>query len=336
MFMNKVMRVSVLILSVVAIQSWASPPAPGDGQTESGLKLNVGLSFTVVEGIPDPQTEAYDINFDRKVKIGDSYDLKVTGSQVKSVKMTSEGAEIQNESSNVEVTFTGVYTILQLDEDGEVSAFKLDVESFFSKAEGITLPIASKGDVVKISKRGEEGSLTLNGKAFPAETRGLVDIVFDAPDDGASDEDIFGTTERKKVGDKWPMNMKLAREELLAERGVDFDPANSEGTVEFKKVAKVSGIDALTLEMSMDLSGVKGLVPLPKGFKIDKSNATFSMTGTYPLNTRLEAVSSNMNGSITFTGSGKLGPAGSETPHGTMEIAITSKRTISQSPTFLN
>ena len=260
--------------------------------------------------------------------------MQVTGSRFTSLKMTSQGEELQNASENVEVTFTGVYTILKLDEDGEVSAFKLDVESFYGRSEGITLPIASKGDVVKIAKKGKEGSFTLNGKPFPGETRHLVKIIFDAPHDGASEADLLGATGRKRVGDKWPINMELAKDGLLSHLDATFDPANAKGTVELKKVNKVNEVEGLVLEMSIECNGVKGLVPVAKGFKVDKSKLTHSQTDCYPSNTRLESLSSNMTGSFTFIGSGKLGPKASDAPNGTMEVIMTMKQNITKSPRF--
>src|SRR5688572_8530382 len=141
-------------------------------------------------------------------------------------------------------------------------------------------PMLPAGTKVIASRPGRETVFEIAGKPATDAVAKALDLAVEITSGGPTDDEIFGTTERKKVGDRWPLNealaLKDANEKLVAS---GLNVTSVKGTTTLQKVTKEGGVEVLHLLGNMTATAS----PAAKGpFTSADTTMTITFTGAYP------------------------------------------------------
>jgi hypothetical protein len=180
-----------------------------------------------------------------------------------------------------EVNFQGTAAVLEI--DGKEAAIKIafTVERFTATRDGRTVDLLSPGSVIIADDRAQQ-PISLKGGTMDDNVREAFLMVHSVHKEGAAtDDDIFGTKERKSIGDTWSINVARAFDSLKDD-GIIVPPGHLSGRVTLLAKEKVGGIDCLSLRGELVADGIFS-TRLPRDVTVDESKVQATFDGCYPI-----------------------------------------------------
>lgn len=233
--------------------------------------------------------EDYEIRLTRPWKVGDKYEMIVSASGFRLATTTTEGQYPKKGMGTVKATMEGIMTVREVDEHQRKKKISLIVTK---------CQIAPNGDVneteplqkgTQIVARVENGKVlfSVDGNPPTRETVHLLNAFIDLPTAKETDDEMLGTKERKKVGDRWDINAAQALRPF-SNKDITVSPAKSNGSAKLEKIAVVDGIACLQLNIKMESNDV-GISFADGTVATGSISVTFS--GAFPVDASLPCMS---------------------------------------------
>jgi hypothetical protein len=168
--------------------------------------------------------------------------------------------------------------VLEASVKGNVLRATLTVRRLTKESGGVSLELAKPGEVVTARLVGRERVFELRGARLAADLQAALGAALPLrADDEPTDDDLFGTAQRRRVGESWPANGELFAK--LGAASVTFDPKEVAGTVTLAAVRPVNGEPCLEVRWKLEARrGAFRAGTLPPGFAA--TNSSLSMTGS--------------------------------------------------------
>jgi hypothetical protein len=264
-----------------------------------------------------PAAKDYAIKLHRPLKVGQKFAFSASGTTKGCMAQTLDGKTRKQEEEH-SAELVGVEEILAVDEKGGVTKVAITVEKCV-KIEGEAKTEAiPKGKTVIGQKVNGKKEWRVKDDPDPL-SRDAVDVLellvtLKAATE-ATDDDVFGTTARQKVGDSWPVNAEAAAKDLKR-LAPDLDKSDISGQVKLRGLMTVGGVECL--EVTAELA-VKNVAPpgLPAGVKAEKAEMKAELTIALPTDPSLPRL--REAGAMTFVSVLK-GKVGQEAKDMTVEI----------------
>jgi len=168
--------------------------------------------------------------------------------------------------------------VLEVSARGNVLRATLTVRRLTKESGGATVELAKPGAVVSARLVGRERVFELAGaRLAPDLQTALAAALPLRADDEPTDDDLFGTTQRRRVGESWPANAELFAR--FGAASVTFDPKDVAGTVTLAAVKPVHGESCLEVRWKLEARhGAFKAGSLPLGFS--GTTSSMSVTGS--------------------------------------------------------
>ena len=114
---------------------------------------------------------------------------------------------------------------------------------------------------------------------------------------------VFGTSEKKKVGDSWPIDAEAAAKGL-ADTGLQIPADKIKGELTLHGVVERDGVKCLDIRGEMLLMEMKA--PMPPGIEVTDSGGKATFSGLFPVDEKISALEQNMSMNFTMKASGTI------------------------------
>jgi len=191
----------------------------------------------------------------------------------------------------------GIVTVLKVNKVGSVSQMKLMVDSFTITegkfTEGAVIIGEEKDDKNQFELWDEESKL-----GVPLQDGIAVDALkllftLDDAEDKETEDDVFGTKDKKKVGDSWKINAKALAESADNDK-VKIDPKNVTGKISLAGVIKAGGHECLELKGNFTVKGLKPPADFLRNLRVINSEMTGRVHSKIPVDASLPEVENNV------------------------------------------
>lgn len=228
----------------------------------------------------------YVIRFTRPSKIGDRFRLDAKGTTRESERITV-GGQVQTDEKDLSVHLIAAATVLAVDSRSDATRIEYVIQTCEKTEGGKTEQVLAAGrKVIAESDAQGKTEFTVDGDPALDDISKALGVVISAHTPGSpTDDDIFGTTERKKVGDTWSINTRTAAT-YLSKAGLGVSADNLKGTVSLDAVKTVGGVKALSLTTHMSAEGMT--MELPEFLQIEKSSMAGEFTSLVPVDPEAE------------------------------------------------
>lgn len=217
----------------------------------------------------------YTIKISRPQKVGDTCKTTVDGKQSQATDVTVNGAPQKSENKAMEVQFEGTEKVVEVGANGNATKETVTVDKFSATpAGGAASDLLPKGTVVNASVEGKKQVYEVDGKPVSPDVAQALDMAISLEKGNATDDEIFGTTEKKKKGDTWDINVEKAKADFQKQTEMEISDMTGKVTL-----VDVTGD---TMTFSAKITGtVKP--PLPPVFTIDQAATEATINGTLPV-----------------------------------------------------
>jgi hypothetical protein len=164
--------------------------------------------------------------------------------------------------------------ILEVSPRGNALRATLIVRRLTKESGGVTVELAKPGAVVTARLAGRQRVFELAGARLAPDLQTALGAALPLhADDEPTDDDLFGTTQRRRPGESWPANGELFAR--FGAASVTFDPKDVAGTVTLAAVRPVHGEPCLEVRWKLEARhGAFQAGSLPLGY----SGSTTSMS----------------------------------------------------------
>jgi hypothetical protein len=229
----------------------------------------------------------YEVKLVRLAKVGDRYGLVATGIQEQRMTMTINGQKTPPRDQLMDVALTAKAEVLAVSTGGREMKTTFTVDKLTNTEGAQVTDVLPAGTVVVAERVGKKTEFQIAGAPAKPEVAGALALVISLDSDQSTNDDlIFGTKERKAIGDSWPIDAKAGAADLADKGGLKIDPANLTGTTTL--------VEALPngLRVSAKLAMKDVGIPLPPGMAVTSSNFTAEFSGVFPIDTTKRAIRS--------------------------------------------
>lgn len=236
--------------------------------------------------------ETYVIKIERPGKVGDTADVHVVIDGSRTTTVVRPGAMPSVTTETVKGEVTGREKVTAVDARGDALGLTVTLDKM---VDGTGHEMLAHGSVVKVQRGEKEVTFTLeDGTAVKADARGLLGRMYSTHSaEGPHDEDIFGTAERRKAGDSWPVQAAEAAKGLQRS-GLTVAPQDISGKVSVKGVETGNGAPALRIEGEIIARNLKSDVQ-PNGAKVVGGESHYTFGGLLPVDVTRDYLEQNVH-----------------------------------------
>lgn len=225
----------------------------------------------------------FSILLNRKVKAGDQYGVTGIGHSQQLMNMSMNGQAMPAKQEEMDVEFVAAATVVEATPNGREKRTSFIITKATRTVKGMGSELLPAGTVMVAERVGSKTQFTVDGQPLAADVAKAIDLIVSmGSDEGANDDIIFGTKERKKVGDSWPLNAKAAAEDMTSKSNgaMKLTEKSISGTTTLVEIVKAKTGDALHLAATMKMTDVT--LDLPPGMKVESSHFDAQMKGLFP------------------------------------------------------
>ncbi|HCE42001.1 MAG TPA: hypothetical protein DET40_00440 [Lentisphaeria bacterium] len=249
--------------------------------------------------------QEYEIRFVRPVKAGDKCREISTGSSSQQSTVFSGDQIIKSALVQTTIEMDAETTILEIDKEGHSVKESLLVNSCVIKSEGKDNAAIEKGTVIIVLVKDGKVVFEIDGKAVDESLSLTLALVENLYTGGVSDDDIFGSSEKKKIGDSWKLNTEKVPADM-ARHGISIEAKNIDGSVKLEKLEKSGDMDCLFITAEMTF---KDIIPkLPAGLTVESSAMMNSFSALFPIDTSIPKLDQTLEFKMQMTMTGRPNP----------------------------
>ena len=258
--------------------------------------------------------ETYEIRLVRPMKAGDRFDVSAKVAFEDAVSTSFDGAPIEENKTVAACRLTGELSIVAVTTKGLPKDLRVKLKTVECVEDGKPAEFFKVGDELRLRKSEPDNIAEVNGEAADEIQAQIIESLLSVEDDGeVTDDDVFGTSEKVKVGGEWPVNEKAAVADMARYAVKGLEPAGVNGRTKLLRVSTFENQPALLLRLEMKIDG-KGvsLGSLPENVKATRFHTEFSEEMDLPVD--LAATGGHSKGMVAMEvdGAGKAERGGVE------------------------
>lgn len=164
----------------------------------------------ILHSPPILYAQEYEIRLNRPTKVGEKYRLSTSGHDLTRTVVLVGNNPVQQQLEDFSVELVSSITVLESNPRGEILKFALDIEKCVIKVGGVSKPLLPPGSVVIGVRESNRTVFKMNEAPVDSMAARALDMVAPFAASDVNDDDIFGTRDRKRVGDTWDINTEVA------------------------------------------------------------------------------------------------------------------------------
>ncbi|MFA6956416.1 MAG: hypothetical protein WC538_11145 [Thermoanaerobaculia bacterium] len=249
---------------------------------------------------------SYQIVLDRPTTVGATYGIVSTGHNVEHVIITNGKTVLENKTTETRVALEASATVLAVDENARPAKVKLKLTRLTIAKGNEQLDPFPPGTELIAEADGGAKRFSVGGVAVTENIGKALSLVHAVGSTDETNDDVLGTSEKKKVGDSWPVNAAFAAKSFH-DSGIDASADAVTGETKLVSVSRIDGVDCLQLSSTLEMGSLE--MQLPPGFKMKEGKLSVRYSAAFPIDTSLGKLEESLEGSTSMravqTGGGK-------------------------------
>ncbi len=235
-----------------------------------------------VAAVPDGK---FRIVLFRKATVGERVHLSRTVSDLTSQRVIQNGKVVKNQTLRQHVEFEAVTEVLSVTAKGRPSRTRYTIKRFAARMGRGMKPVFKPGTVLT-AQRGSKAERAITSSSGPLSKEQLAaaKLVISLRKSRANDQEIFGTSEPRAIGESWPINSKRGKQSMEEEGIAKLRSLNGKTTLVAER--QVEGVPCLEVLGRME-ADIEHLPGLPKDTKVVRGKLRARLTGLFPIDPKL-------------------------------------------------
>jgi hypothetical protein len=254
----------------------------------------------------------YSIKLDRPTKVGMVFRSTITGYEEITRVDKKNGIRVDGLAQKKVVSMVSDQKVLEVTDHGFTVKLECTIVKCERTADGRTTELVPPGKKVLVQRKGKATSFMIDNAEVPKETTVALELVLRVYDPAHPTEDeAFGTAERKKVGDSWKGNAEAVFASMR-ESGVPIQKGSVEVNMKLADVQMAGDQKLMTIQGRVNAVMEKGFryPSFPEWLSVADGKMDVSLSNTLPVDPPAPSLGGKRDVTISMTTTGKA-PDGS-------------------------
>lgn len=248
----------------------------------------------------------YAIQLNRSIKVGYKYALEATGLDEQMMSMSVNGQAMPARNIAYTLSVKAKAEVLATTPKGREQKTRFIITKATRTSAGQESDLLAAGTELVAERVGLKTTYVAAGMPVSPEVAKALEVIISMEsDETANDDAVFGTKDRKKIGDSWPIDGVAGAADMNKRGGMKIDPANIMGKSTLVELSKVPQGEVLRIEAEMAMKDVS--IPLPPGVAVTKSSFHATFAGLFPVDANQRALKKLMSMDGALECAGKTG-----------------------------
>jgi hypothetical protein len=244
------------------------------------MMLRVCLVFIAISAT-NVLADEYDVRLFFPAKRGDGYRISTTVKQLQTVRTFIDGTDKGEKSEGLTVELIASITELEVNEKGRATKRQMSLENCIIDSGGEKKTLPSGLQVVAFEKN-KQKVFEINGvPADPLISKAL-QLALPLNPEAPTDDEAFGTREKKSIGDSWPINAEFLSRSLRELYGIVATDVS--GTMRLDDVVRGEQTNYLIVSGAIAIGDFS--MALPLDFRMQSGRVKSTLSGRYPISQR--------------------------------------------------
>jgi hypothetical protein len=226
--------------------------------------------------------QEYQIKLDRPARAGDMTTRSTTITGKLHIVAKDGATVIDDRTTTYTIDYAADITVLAVDSTGNVTRDTHRIIKCRRFDGDVSTDYFQSGAVVTASFENGREVFTKDGKPVTPQQAGILRTLITLNPYGHTEDQVFGTTAPKKVGDVWPINAALEAQDLVGE--MPKAPSYS-GKAQLVGLVPVGGVDCIEIQVNMSNSSFAPVAP--RGVSVISGASNLTAVSDYPVDTAL-------------------------------------------------
>jgi len=258
--------------------------------------------------------ETYEIRLVRPMKAGDRFDVAVKMALDDSMATSFDGDETEDNKTVAACRLTGELRIVEVTSKGLPTEVRLKLKTVECIENGEPAEFFKAGDELHLKKDQPENVTEVNGEPAEDIQSQVIEAILGVEAEGeVTDDDVFGTTQKVKIGAEWAANPIAAVADLARDEITGIKPSEFKGTTKLVEMTRFENQPALRLRMESKVNAKYASLPaLPESVKAIRFLAEFSGETDLPTDPHSNSGRTKGMSKLEVDGAGKIEQDGVE------------------------
>jgi hypothetical protein len=248
------------------------------------MKYTLALFFWGILCCANSNGQDYEIRLHRALNAGAKYRIVASGQAFERIDLFAGGKQVNQKEEGISFDLDATATALAVDPLGRPIHYTLLIEKLLASPDGGNRVTLERGTVITGRLEGQRVVLTVGDTPIDALAAKIIGILIPTPTTTGTDDDVFGTRERKKVGDTWPINAEAAARYLSELLKSGIHDSNIKGETTLSRAGVGAAGEVVMIGGTFSIDGFS--LTLPEGEKILKGRMNASYLGQLPTDPR--------------------------------------------------
>jgi hypothetical protein len=223
----------------------------------------------------------YEIRLSHEPRVGDRYRFFARGSHTEVMSVFGAGKPMGHKANEYSIDLVSLMNVIDTDTSGRLTKYSLEIEKCLLTIAGTSKPLIAPGETLVATLEGSQYVFALKNVPLEAATATILGLVLPSHVADVKDDDVFGTRERKKVGENWPINGNLAAESLKESFKIETRRGGVKGSTTLEGTVRAGDNEYLIIGASIAVDDFS--MPLPDGIKIHSGQLVGTFSGRFPV-----------------------------------------------------
>lgn len=221
------------------------------------IALLAALTLSLACQAAEP-TESYPIDYERVSAVGERFGLAIKWKQVTSRVVRVKDKITENEHGGYSFEFAAQAEVTAVSASKQPEIMKYTVTKFIQLYDDGLAPLDLLPPGSKLTQDTSNGknAFVLEGGELAPEILRTLEIIVTHDVHSGLQTSVYGTTAKKKVGEKWPAVAKAAAADMT-EQGQQVDEKDITGSTTLLDVVKINGFECLKLQSHLQVKNIK-------------------------------------------------------------------------------
>ena len=258
--------------------------------------------------------ETYEIRLVRSMKAGDRFDVSVKMALDDSMVTSFDGDDVEDNKTAAACRLTGELKIVAVTSKGQPMEVRLKLKTVECIEDGQPSEFFKAGDELHLKKEDPDNVAEVNGEPAEDIQAQVIESILNVEAEGeVSDDDVFGTKEKVKVGAEWPLNAKAAMADFARQGITELKPEDIKGTAKLVQATTFENQPALRVRMESKVNTKRAaLSSLPETVKAVRFLAELSGEIDLPVDLHSNSGRTKGMSKLEVDGIGKIEQEGVE------------------------
>ncbi|MBU1075887.1 MAG: hypothetical protein KKH98_01250, partial [Spirochaetes bacterium] len=266
--------------------------------------------------------EEYEIKLSRPIEKGKKFRLDASSHTLSLMTEIEDGKVKDEKRIEMTVNFIARVEVLAVDEEGQITRASYTVEKLDSIDQGKVKSLLSEGEIIIADTDDNKTDFIVDEKHVGYDLEMALQQVV-SQGSGTKDDKIFGTKDKKKIGDKWEIDSEYAALDMQSKK-IEVKKEFLYGTVSLDDIVKVNGIECLQLQAQINVDKMD--IPMPDDVQVEEVTVKAGYLGKFPLDQSYQALETVREMTFYFKARGTPGTDDEKKRmEATMENSLTTK-----------